>query len=152
VFRSSPEDSMDKLRRGCSPDKDHLLFELTLLVELGTYFPVEMEELLYLLVFGGQDVLDDGHEELRLAVAIEGTDDDSAQRVELHFVGSALKGISVSNALVRSGRAKKRREKTYRRSCVVAWSATSSATNEKHGSSEVDAMRTAAVVRDAVSI
>ena len=49
-----------------TPDKDHLLFELALVVVLGDYFPVEVKELLEVLVLRWEPVLDDRHQQLRL--------------------------------------------------------------------------------------
>jgi hypothetical protein len=49
-----------------APDKDHLLFELALVVVLGNNFPVEVEELLEMLILRWERVLDDGHQQLRL--------------------------------------------------------------------------------------
>lgn len=48
------------------PDKDHLLFELALVVVLWNDFPVEVKELLEILVLRWERVLDDGHQQLRL--------------------------------------------------------------------------------------
>ncbi len=45
-----------------APDKDHLLFELALVVVLGDYFPVEVKELLEVLVLRWERVLDDRHQ------------------------------------------------------------------------------------------
>jgi hypothetical protein len=42
-------------------DKNHLLLELSTLIVLRTYFPVEMKELLELLILGWQHKLDNGH-------------------------------------------------------------------------------------------
>lgn len=49
-----------------APDKDHLLFELALVVVLRDDFPVEVEELLEMFVLRWERVLDDGHQQLRL--------------------------------------------------------------------------------------
>jgi len=49
-----------------APNKDHLLFEFALVVVLGEDFPVEVEELLEVLVLRWEGVLDDGHQQLRL--------------------------------------------------------------------------------------
>lgn len=49
-----------------APNKDHLLFELALVVVLGNDFPVEVEELLEMLILRWERVLDDGHQQLRL--------------------------------------------------------------------------------------
>lgn len=49
-----------------APDKDHLLFELALVVVFRDDFPVEVEELLEMLVLRWERVLDDGHQQLRL--------------------------------------------------------------------------------------
>jgi hypothetical protein len=92
------------------------------------------------LVFRGQNILDDGHEQLRLVVSIEGSDNDAPKRVELELIGPALEGLADWEAPSAPSERARQRETTYRRSCVVACSATSSATKEKHGSIEVDAM------------
>lgn len=49
-----------------APDKDHLLFELALVVVLGDDFPVEVKKLLEVLVLRWERVLDDRHQQLRL--------------------------------------------------------------------------------------
>jgi hypothetical protein len=51
---------------GDIPDKDHLLFELALVVVLGNDFPVEVEKFLERFVLRWECVLDDRHQQLRL--------------------------------------------------------------------------------------
>jgi hypothetical protein len=70
------------------------LLELALFVELGTDLPVKVKKLLDLLVLRGQDVLDDRHEQLRLIVPVEGSDNDAPERVEFELVGPTLEGLA----------------------------------------------------------
>lgn len=46
--------------------EDHLLFQLAIVVILRADLPVEVQQLLEVLVLGRHDILDDWHEQLRL--------------------------------------------------------------------------------------
>ncbi|KAI3494698.1 hypothetical protein L1887_40514 [Cichorium endivia] len=87
-------------RRACEnesshvPNEDHLLLEVALFVELGADLPVEVEHLLELLVTAGQDILDDGHEQVGLGRAVEGGYDDASEGLELDLVGAALEVVA----------------------------------------------------------
>ena len=73
-----------------SPNKNHLLLEVALVVQLGANLPVEVEHLLELLVPAGHDILNDGHEERWLRAAVEGGYDDTSEGLELDFIAALL--------------------------------------------------------------
>ena len=47
--------------RSDAHDKNHFLLQLPIIIVLWTHFPIEMKELFQRLVFGGENILDDGH-------------------------------------------------------------------------------------------